>query len=100
MCAPCDLLLTERGPRRPRGGFRCLPPITVTHTYDFMHIQTVPLALPPSADPSKFTQFGREVIGVDPRNLSPAEFTEIERLLYTVRSTPKIPHPVPDPTPS
>ncbi|KAI9463304.1 hypothetical protein BJY52DRAFT_1115800 [Lactarius psammicola] len=48
-----------------------------------MPIQTVPLTLPPSADPSKFTLFGREVIGVDPGNLSPAEFAEIERLLYT-----------------
>lgn len=50
-----------------------------------MAIETVPLPLPPSADPTKFTQFGREVIGVDPGNLSPAEFAEIERLLYTVR---------------
>ena len=50
-----------------------------------MAIETVPLPLPPSADPTKFTQFGREVIGVDPGNLSPVEFTEIERLLYTVR---------------
>ncbi|KAH9009527.1 hypothetical protein EDB84DRAFT_1546542 [Lactarius hengduanensis] len=48
-----------------------------------MPIQTVPLTLPPSADLSKFTLFGREVIGVDPENLSPAEFAEIERLLYT-----------------
>ena len=49
-----------------------------------MAIETVPLPLPPSADPTKFTQFGREVIGVDPGNLSPVEFAEIERLLYTV----------------
>ena len=48
-----------------------------------MPIQTVPLTLPPSADPSKFTLFGREVIGVDLGNMSPAEFAEIERLLYT-----------------
>ncbi|KAH8992907.1 Clavaminate synthase-like protein [Lactarius akahatsu] len=48
-----------------------------------MPVQTVPLTLPPSADPTKFTQFGREVIGVDPGNLSPAEFAEIEQLLYT-----------------
>ena len=51
-----------------------------------MAIETVPLTLPPSADPTKFTQFGREVIGVDPGNLSPTEFAEIERLLYTVRT--------------
>ena len=50
-----------------------------------MPIQTVPLTLPPSADPSKFTHFGREVIGVDPGNLSPSEFSEIEQLLYKVR---------------
>ncbi|KAH9059875.1 hypothetical protein EDB87DRAFT_1618910 [Lactarius vividus] len=48
-----------------------------------MPIQTVPLTLPPSADPSKFTLFGREVIGVDPESVSPTEFAEIERLLYT-----------------
>jgi hypothetical protein len=52
-----------------------------------MAIETIPLTLPSSADPSKFTQFGREVIGADPGNLSPAEFAEIERLLYTVRPT-------------
>ncbi|KAI0275383.1 hypothetical protein BC834DRAFT_921393 [Gloeopeniophorella convolvens] len=47
-----------------------------------MAIETSPLPLPPSADPSKFTQFGREVHGIDPGNLSPAEFAEIEQLLY------------------
>ena len=61
-----------------------------------MPIETVPLALPPSADPSRFTQFGREVIGVDPGNLSPIEFAEIERLLYTVRSILKVFYLVPD----
>ena len=60
-----------------------------------MPIETVPLTLPPSADPSKFTQFGREVIGVDPGNLSAAEFAEIERLLYTVHSTLKVFSPSP-----
>ncbi|KAI9447070.1 Clavaminate synthase-like protein [Lactarius psammicola] len=38
---------------------------------------------PPSS--LQVTLFGREVIGVDPGNLSPAEFAEIERLLYTKR---------------
>jgi len=47
-----------------------------------MTIQTVPLTLPPSADPSKFVNFGREVIGVDPGNLSSSDFTEIQGLLY------------------
>jgi xanthine dioxygenase len=49
-----------------------------------MTIETQPLTLPPSADPSKFSKFGRQVIGVDPGNLSPAEFSEIEQLLYEV----------------
>jgi xanthine dioxygenase len=49
-----------------------------------MTIETQPLTLPPSADPSKFSNFGRQVIGVDPGNLSPAEFSEIEQLLYKV----------------
>jgi xanthine dioxygenase len=53
-----------------------------------MTIESNPLTLPPSADPSKFACFGREVIGVDPGNLSPAEFSEIEQLLYKVRSVP------------
>ena len=51
-----------------------------------MTIQTVPLMLPPSADPSKFVNFGREVIGVDPGNLSSSDFTEIQGLLYKVPS--------------
>ena len=63
-----------------------------------MPIQTAdPLTLPPLADPSKFTQFGREIIGVDPGNLSPAEFTDIEQFLYTVRFYPESPK-VPDPS--
>jgi len=49
-----------------------------------MAIETVPLTLPPSADPSKFSNFGRQVIGVDPENLSPSEFVEIQDLLYKV----------------
>ena len=49
-----------------------------------MTIQTVPLTLPPSADPSKLADFGREVIDVDPGNLSSSEFAEIRQLLYKV----------------
>lgn len=50
-----------------------------------MAIETAPLPLPPSADASKFTDFGREVIGVNPGQLSPEQFAEIEKLLYQVR---------------
>lgn len=50
-----------------------------------MAIETNPLPLPPSADPSKFAEFGREVIGIQPGKLSPEEFAEIENLLYKVR---------------
>jgi hypothetical protein len=49
-----------------------------------MTIQTVPLTLPPSADPSKLAHFGREVIGVNPANLSSSDFAEIRQLLYKV----------------
>ena len=49
-----------------------------------MAIEISPLPLPPSADPSKFTEFGREVRGVDPGNLSPEEFAQVHDLLYKV----------------
>jgi hypothetical protein len=58
------------------------PLVPVTST--IMTIQTVPLTHPPSADPSKLADFGREVIGVDPGNLSSSEFAEIRQLLYKV----------------
>ncbi|KAJ6521026.1 hypothetical protein DFH09DRAFT_1373194 [Mycena vulgaris] len=35
-----------------------------------------------SADASKFTQFGREVFGVDPANLTSEQFGEIREALY------------------
>ncbi|KAJ3043239.1 hypothetical protein HDV00_005559 [Rhizophlyctis rosea] len=47
-----------------------------------MTIEAIPLPLPPSADPSKFVDFGREVVGVDPGNLSKSDFAIIEELLY------------------
>ncbi|KAI0066673.1 Clavaminate synthase-like protein [Artomyces pyxidatus] len=47
-----------------------------------MAIELAPLPLPPSADASKFTEFGKEVKGVDPGNLSPKELEEIQQLLY------------------
>ena len=50
-----------------------------------MAIETVPLPLPPTADPSKFKDFGREVRGVHPGRLTDEEFKEIEQLLYKVR---------------
>jgi hypothetical protein len=56
-----------------------------------MAIQTVPLTCPPSADPSTFANFGREVIGVNPGNLSPSEFAEIQQLLYKVRVPARYP---------
>lgn len=47
-----------------------------------MAVEVLPLPLPPSADPSKFTGFGKEVKGVHPGNLTPEQFKEIEQLLY------------------
>lgn len=55
-----------------------------------MAIETVPLPLPPTADPSKFKDFGREVRGVHPGRLTDEEFKEIEQLLYKVRVVPSI----------
>jgi len=51
-----------------------------------MTIRTVPLTLPPSADPSEMSNFGREVIGIHPGNLSSSDFAEIQDLLYQVLS--------------
>ncbi|KAL4247397.1 TfdA dioxygenase [Abortiporus biennis] len=47
-----------------------------------MAIEVVPLPLPPSADASKFADFGREVKGVKPGELTPEELEEIKELLY------------------
>lgn len=49
-----------------------------------MAIEVAPLPLPPSADASKLAEFGREVKGVDPGQLTPEQFQEIEELLYKV----------------
>jgi len=49
-----------------------------------MTIELAPLPLPPSAIASKFVNFGREVKGVDPGNLTEDQFRSIEQLLYTV----------------
>ena len=50
-----------------------------------MAIETVPIQLPSSADPSKFTEFGREVRRLNPGALTSEQFVEIEQLLYKVR---------------
>ncbi|KAJ6511773.1 Clavaminate synthase-like protein [Mycena vulgaris] len=47
-----------------------------------MSIQLIPLPLPASADGSKFANFGREVVGVDPGNLTSEQFQEIRDALY------------------
>ena len=49
-----------------------------------MAIDVLPLPLPPSADPSKFVDFGREVKGVNPGALTDTQFKEIHDLLYKV----------------
>ena len=59
--------------------------ISTTHYITtVMTIKTVPFALPPSADTSKLSSFGREVIGTDPGDLSSSDFAEIQDLLYKV----------------
>jgi len=50
-----------------------------------MSVEVLPLPLPASADPSKFTDFGREVKGIHPGKLTPEQFKEISDLLYKVR---------------
>jgi len=47
-----------------------------------MAIELTPLPLPASADPSYFVDFGREVKGVNPGELTPAQFAEIHDALY------------------
>lgn len=49
-----------------------------------MAIEVAALPLPPSADPSKFADFGREVKGVNPGTLTPEQFQEIRELLFKV----------------
>jgi hypothetical protein len=50
-----------------------------------MAIELVSLPLPASADASKFADFGKEVKGVDPGNLTPEQFAVIQDALYKVR---------------
>lgn len=49
-----------------------------------MAIELVPLPLPASADASKFADFGREVKGLHPGDLTPEQFSEIKEALYKV----------------
>ena len=49
-----------------------------------MTIELLPLPLPATADASKFVDFGREVRGVDPGNLTSEEFAAIHEALYKV----------------
>lgn len=49
-----------------------------------MSIQLESLPLPPSANPAHFADFGKEVKGVHPGELTPEQFKEIEQLLYKV----------------
>lgn len=49
-----------------------------------MTIELTALTLPPSADASKFTDFGREVKGVNPAALTPEQFQEVQEALYKV----------------
>lgn len=60
-------------------------PTTITaHSANTMAIEVTPLPLPPSADASKFANFGREVKGVNPGSLTDDQFKEIAELLYKV----------------
>nr|GAT57043.1 dioxygenase [Mycena chlorophos] len=47
-----------------------------------MAISLLPLPIPPSADAAELADFGREVVGVDPGNLTPAQFVEVREALY------------------
>ena len=49
-----------------------------------MAIESVPFTLPASADARKFVNFGREIKGVHPGNITPEVFKELEQLLYKV----------------
>jgi hypothetical protein len=60
-----------------------------------MAIETLPLPLPPTADSSKFKDFGREVRGVHPGRLTDEEFKEIEQLLYKVCVIPPVSQSLP-----
>lgn len=79
------------------GAHECPSPISscnqnIAICEGIMAIETLPLPLPPSADPSKFKDFGREVRGVHPGRLTDEEFEQIEQLLYKVCYLPVFPY--------
>ncbi|KAF9005953.1 Clavaminate synthase-like protein [Cyathus striatus] len=47
-----------------------------------MAIELLPIPLPPTADSSKFKDFGREVKGINPSKFTPEEFEELRQALY------------------
>jgi hypothetical protein len=49
-----------------------------------MAIELVPLPLPAKADRVKMAEIGREVKGVDPKNVTPEQFAQIREALYKV----------------
>jgi hypothetical protein len=49
-----------------------------------MAIELLPLPLPASADASKLAEFGREVKGINPAEITPEDFKEIEQALFKV----------------
>lgn len=49
-----------------------------------MAIEFLPLPLPVSVDAAKLADFGREVKGVNPAEITPEQFKEIEEALYKV----------------
>ena len=51
-----------------------------------MAIELAPLPLPASADLSYFVDFGREVKGVNPGEVTQPQFSEIHDALYKVSS--------------
>ena len=55
-----------------------------------MAIEVLPLPVPPTADAAMLKDFGREVKGVNPGALTPAEFKEVHDLLYKVTTAPYV----------
>ena len=53
-----------------------------------MAIEVLPLPVPPTTDAAMLKDFGREVKGVNPGELTPEEFKEVHDLLYKVTTAP------------
>ena len=74
-----------RYPARSQYIYESFPPSRTQRSYyATMAIELAPLPLPPSADPSKFSEFGREVKGINPGTLTAEQFKEIEEHETTV----------------